>query len=334
MRHIQHIQKNKEYLILRSRIFSIIRDFFNQRNYIEADVPVALALPGQEPYLNPMPLRVHDDRGGEHQMYLHTSPEYTLKKMLAAGFERVFSITKCFRDHESFGGNHNPEFTMLEWYSAGADMFGLMDEMDALFACLREKLGDELKGSLGTGKRIRMRDLWRETIQVDLDDYLESGSLFNLSRDFGFNPSQNESYEDLFYRIFLNKIEPMLKDMGTVFVYHYPEQMAALSKVSRNDPRYAERVEVYLEGLELANGFSELTDAKEQLRRLETERERRKKMGKEVYDIDQEFVEAVGLMPESAGIALGLDRLAQFAMACKDIDTVLVLPMSKLISEM
>ncbi|MBI2990076.1 MAG: EF-P lysine aminoacylase GenX [Candidatus Magasanikbacteria bacterium] len=332
MQQIQHIRENKEYLLLRSRILSVMRDFFNQRRYIEADVPVALAFPGQEPYLNPMPLVIHDEKGESHRMYLHTSPEYTLKKMLAAGFERVFSITKCFRDYESFGGNHNPEFTMLEWYSVKTDMFGLMDEMDALFGYLKEKLGNELKGSLSIAKRIRMRDLWFEIIGVDLDDYLESGSLFDLCRDFGFNPSQEESYEDLFYRIFLNKIEPLLKNMGTVFVHHYPVQMAALSKISMNDPRYAERVEVYLEGTELANGFSELTDSKEQLRRLEAEKERRKEMNKETYDIDREFVEAVGLMPESAGIALGVDRLVQYCAACKDIDNVLVLPMSKLTS--
>lgn len=348
MSHVTHLAKNKATLELRSQIIRLIREYFWSHEFLEVETPLILRLPGQEPYLTPMPIAIHNERGEEFKGYLHTSPEYTMKKMLAGGFEKIFSICKCFRDHESFGGAHNPEFTMIEWYRTSEDMFVLMQDVEELIAYVVKKLEklkienwklfENYKLKIGNFRRVHMRDLWEECMGINLDDYLNREKMFELCVQKKYNATTDESYEDLFFRIFLNEIEPKLADMGTVIVHHYPAQMAALSRLSPDDPRYAERFEVYVNGVELANAFSELTDADEQLRRLQEEQTLRRSMGKDVYDIDTEFVEALKTMPSSAGIALGVDRLVQvFAtlqqgsgQGCKNIDNVLSLPASKL----
>ena len=345
MSHVTHLAKNRALLTVRAHVVRLIREWFWQEGFLEAEAPQILRLPGQEPHLSPMKLAVHDERGREYAAWLHTSPEYAMKKMLAAGFERIFALGKVFRDYESFGGTHNPEFTMLEWYRAGAYFYKIMDDVERLLAHVTDSLLRlELPGwslpretaNWKPFKRVRMRELWQEQAGVNLDEYLEREAMLALCRSRGYAPGVEERYEDLFYRIFLNEIEPKLKDMGGVIVHHYPAQMAALSRLSPTDPRYAERFEVYINGLELANAFSELTDSKEQLKRLQEERALRQKLGKDVYDIDMEFVEALKTMPPSAGIALGVDRLVQVlgslrlgsGQACKNIEDVVTLPPS------
>lgn len=329
MDHIIHIQNNKQHLDLRWEILRLVREFFWSQNFVEVETPLILRLPGQEPYLSPMRLSLHNEKGEVYEGFLHTSPEYTMKKMLASGYEKIFSVCKVFRDYESFGGTHNPEFTMIEWYRAQENFYTLMDDVENLFTFIFDKLKKDSLGSLQF-ERFHMRDVWREYIGVNLDEYLEKEKMFALCLERGFHPVEDEAYEDLFYRIFLNEIEPKLATRGGVILHHYPKQMAALSRISEKDPLYAERFEVYINGLELANAFGELTDSEEQRKRLEEERELRQKLGKDVYDIDEEFAQAVGHMPPSAGIALGVDRLVQHFTACQNIDSVIALPASKL----
>jgi lysyl-tRNA synthetase class 2 len=322
--HLQHISKNKEFLEKRSDIIKNIRLFFWSKNFKEVETPNIVALPGQEPYLYPIGLYVCNEKNKKHKAYLHTSPEYTMKKMLASGFTNIFSICKCFRNNESFGGNHNPEFTMLEWYRVNTDFYKIMDDVEDLFKYISKDIKSfEFKKF----KRIHMRDLWKEYVGVNLDNYLEREKMFELCKAKNYNPETDESYEDLFYRIFLNKIEPKL--IEPTIVHHYPALMSALAKLSSKDTNYAERFEVYINGIELANAFSELTSKEEQLKRLKEEQELRTKLGKEVYDIDMDFVESLEFMPECAGIALGIDRFVQILLGCQNIDGVLVLPMSK-----
>jgi len=172
--------------------------------------------------------------------------------------------------------------------------------------------------------------LWIETIGVDLDDYLDDEAMNHLCYTRGFQVEKHERYEDCFFKIFLHDIEPALKKMGNIIVHHYPAQMAALALLSNQDPRYAERFEVYIDGVEIANAFSELTDAFEQRMRLQEEQLLRKQLGKRVYPLDEEFLTAVQHMPSSAGIALGVDRLVMVLLGCQEINDVLVLPMSKI----
>lgn len=322
---VNHIKNNKKNLELRFEIIKKIREFFWVKNFLEVETPFILALPGQEPYLSPMKVEVQNEKGQKYQGYLHTSPEYTMKKMLAAGFENIFSICKCFRDQESFGGTHNPEFTMIEWYRARADFYKIMDDTEELFYFLAKQFATKEYSKF---ERISMRDLWKKHAKADLNDYLEIDQIFALCTQKGYKPNKDEKYEDLFYRIFLNEIEPKL--IEPVIVHHYPIQMAALSIASKDDSRYAERFEVYIDGLELANAFTELTDADEQYRRLQEEQNRRRLQGQDVYDIDLNFIEALKNMPPSTGIALGVDRLIQILLGCQNINNVLVLPMSKM----
>lgn len=323
MNQLEHIQNNKRHLDLRWQILRLIREFFWSQNFVEVETPLLLRLPGQEPYLSPMKLPLHDETGKEFTGFLHTSPEYAMKKMLAAGYEKIFSLCKTFRDFESFGGTHNPEFTMIEWYRAHSDFYAIMDDVQSLFDFISEKLG----AKKFVFERLHMRDLWQRYIGVNLDEYLTVEKMYELCLEKGYRPAADEPYEDLFYRIFLNEIEPKLQ---TVIIHHYPKQMAALAKMSEIDGGYAERFEVYVGGLEIANAFGELTNSQEQRARFEEEHQKRRELGKDVFDIDDEFIEAVGKMPVSGGIALGVDRLVQLFTACQNIDSVLVLPASKL----
>lgn len=332
-KHIDHIKKNNTRLQQRARIIRNIREFFWDAGFLEVETPLLLRIPGQEPYLSPMKLSVLDERGQAHDAYLHTSPEYTMKKMLAAGFTNIFSICKTFRNNESFGGTHNPEFTMLEWYRVGSTIYELMDDVEELFNKLQNGMTGLVTSNwkLGTFTRRSMREIWQSTIDVNLDNYLDKPSMLELCKQRYYNVSDDETYEDLFYRIFLNEVEPEFFNLHSkIIIHHYPSPMAALAKLSEKHPGYAERFEVYINGMEISNAFTELTDSDEQLKRLQKEQVLRKKLGKDVYDIDMDFVEAVGKMPECAGIALGVDRLVQVLLEVEDIDDVLVLPMSRI----
>jgi len=331
--YTDHIQRQKDVLIIRSHILKTIREFFWQDGFLEVETPLILRFPGQEPYLSPVELIIHDDRKNEHQAFLHTSPEYTMKKMLAAGFDNIFFLGKTFRDYESFGGTHNPEFTMLEWYRVSASMFDIMKDVESLFQELQQTLEKLEIGNWKflTFEKVSMKDLWQQTIDVNLDNHLTQETMFSLCKRRGYNVADEESYEDLFYRIFLNEIEPTFcNQKSKIIIYNYPAPMAALARLSDTDPGYAERFEVYIDGMEIANAFSELTDGKEQLKRLQEEQALRKKLGKTIYDIDMDFIEAVGKLPTCAGIALGVDRLVQVLTGCKNIDDVLSLPMSNM----
>lgn len=336
MNHIHHIAHNKITLDLRWHILRLIREFFWSQGFTEVETPLIVRLPGQEPYLSPLKVTVHNECDEGFQGYLHTSPEYTMKKMLAAGYEKIFSLGKVFRDYESFGGTHNPEFTMIEWYRTKSDMFGLMEDIEALFKFVAKKLGNQRSNveyetwNMCNFERIHMRDLWKRYVRINLDEYLTVPAMFKLCVEKGYNPVDNEDYNDLFYRIFLNEIEPYLGEKRLTIVHHYPMAMAALAKQSEKDRGYAERMEVYADGLELANGFSELIDADEQRRRLEEEQKQRQKLNQDVFSIDDEFIEALRTMPLSAGIALGVDRMIQLFTNCQDINSVILLPASLL----
>ncbi|MEK7623805.1 MAG: EF-P lysine aminoacylase EpmA [Patescibacteria group bacterium] len=370
MSHLTHIVKNKKHLELRFEIIRLIREWFWPQGFIEVETPIILRLPGQEPYLSPVKVAIHNEQGISFDGYLHTSPEYTLKKMLAAGFEKIFYLGKVFRDHESFGGTHNPEFTMIEWYRAREDFTAIMTDVEELWGFLVKSLSSkseirnpksdlsaeasakeetnpndqnvlkfehlnfgvvsDFEFRISNFQRLHMRDVWQKYAGVNLDECLDREKMFELCEKKGYKPKIDEPYEDLFYRIFLNEIEPHLGKERPTILHHYPAPMAALSRLSPADPRYAERFEVYVGGLELANCFGELTDPDEQLKRLQNDRANRANLSRDVFGIDMEFIEALHTMPPSSGIALGIDRLVQLFTGCKNIDDVVSLPMSQL----
>lgn len=335
MSHLEHIRENKKILEARFSILKSIRNFFDQESFIEVESPLIIKLPGQEPNLSPVEVNLCNERKQIFPGFLHTSPEYTMKKMLAAGFEKIFFLGKCFRNEESFGGTHNPEFTMLEWYRTGADLEKIMDDVENLFNFVGEKIHEQKfisEKPVFHFERMSMKDLWQECVQVNLDDYLDRESLFKLCQSKNYNPSADENYETLFYRIFLNEIEPKLKNRN-IIIYNYPAVMASLSRVAINAPGYAERFEAYIDGVEICNAFGELTDGQEQKKRLLEEKAERQRQGKRVFAIDEEFISALDKMPASSGIALGVDRMIMVLLACQNINNVITLPASELFSE-
>lgn len=316
----------------RCQLIQLTRDFFWSRGFTETDTPLAVRYPGQEPYLNPVPLALHNERGAAQNFYLHTSPEYSLKKLLAAGFGKIFEITKTFRDYESFGGNHNPEFTMLEWYRMPGSYHDFINDTEELFKHVGVKLeieavkygNREIKINL-PWERLSMKEAWRQHVGVDLDEYLEIDKLRNLANELDYQFEFDAAYEDIFFKIFLNKIEPRLGLERPVFVYDYPLALCSLSRPSELDPRYGERAELYIGGLEIANGFGELTDAVEQRRRLEADRALRQKLGKSSWPVDEDFIAALGsgFPSPAAGIALGVDRMVVLFTGAKDLNEVM-----------
>lgn len=315
----------------RAAVIRLIREFFWREGFVETDTPIAVALPGQEPELSPVPVTLHDPQGRAYRHYLQTSPEFAMKKLLAAGFEKIFQICKCFRDYESFGGLHNPEFTMIEWYRAHATYHDIMDDAERLFKYVAGELGVRTVTWNGHGidiagawARKTMRDVWQEHVGVDLDEYLEAPAVRELARKRGYTVADDEPYDDVFYKIFLNEIEPKLGAERPVFVYEYPVSMASLSRACAHDARYAERFELYIGGLELANAFGELTDAEEQKNRLEADRAKRAAAGKEVYPVDADFIVALSAgIPETGGIALGVDRMIMLLAGATDINEII-----------
>ncbi|MBI5221495.1 MAG: EF-P lysine aminoacylase GenX [Candidatus Magasanikbacteria bacterium] len=315
----------------RLQILRLIREFFWSENFVEAETPIALRLPGQEPYLNPMPVEFLDPRLDSHRFYLRTSPEYALKKLLATGYEKIFEIGKCFRNEESFGGTHNPEFTMIEWYRAPGTYIDFMDDTEKLFKYVGKKLSINKLGYKdfeidldNTWERISVKDLWKNYLNVNLDDYLQVEPMRKLATDLGYQVSDSDEYEDLFYKIFLNKIEIQLGKDAPTFVYDYPAQMCSLSKKCQHDPRYAQRAELYIGGLEIANGFGELVDAALQRENLQKDRILRARLNRPTWEVDPGFIAALesGIKP-AGGIALGVDRMVLLFTGARDINEVI-----------
>jgi len=339
MSHVEQIRKKKDTLVLRFGLLKKIREFFWERGFLEVETPHIVSSPGQDPHIEPIPVTVKDIDKDPYSGFLHTSPEYSMKKMLAAGFDDIFSLGKVFRNHEMTDERHNPEFTMLEWYRRDRDFYTLMDDVDDLFETLYRFLGKDPKKV----ERLSVSEVWKRYTRFDLESVLTQEKMLDLVWEFGYRAHKDYTFEDLFYIIFIMHVEPALEDLGhPVILHHYPAQMAALSNISKEDPRFAERFEVYAGQYEIANAFSELTDKDEQLARLKKERATRtairnrttnNKRLHPAWKIDMEFIDAVGAMPKSAGIALGVDRLIAYLLDCQNIDDVLVLSMSKIFED-
>lgn len=321
-------------LQIRWHILRSIREFFWNKRFTEVETPLIVAKPGQEPHLSPMELNVHNQAGKSFKAYLHTSPEYAMKKMLGNGYDKIFTICKTFRDYESFGGEHNPEFTIIEWYRNGGTLEEIMDDCQKLCSYVASSLnmsnnkGQKTKDFFSSWERLTMRELWLRELHVDLDELLTKKSMNKLCNDLGMRASADEPYEDLFYKIFLNKIESKLGQDRPLILSHYPAQMAALATTT-DDDKYANRFEIYIKGVEIANAFQELCDPVEQRKRFEIEQKERKSMGKVVFDIDEKLLKALEHIDSAAGIALGIDRLVQIFTSCQNIDDVIPFPLSE-----
>lgn len=329
-------QKLKENLLMRGKVMGAIREFFQAREFVEVDTPCLVKLPGMEPYLDVFKTRLEADFAADQkvneELYLITSPEYAMKKLLVGGMEKIFQITRSFRNKETFSERHNPEFTILEWYRAYASYLEIMDDTEQLVKFVWDKLASEEVEQrigvnvLGKWKKLRVIEAFAE-VGINEETFFDLTKFQAAARERGYSINAEASFDDCFFAIFMNEIEPKLGMDVPVILYDYPVSMAALSKPCQEDERFAERFEVYIGGLEMCNAFTELNDPEEQEKRLRAERDDRKLMGKALYDVDESFVKALRLgMPPAGGNALGVDRLIMLIAGEKDIRNALYFP--------
>jgi elongation factor P--(R)-beta-lysine ligase len=337
-------------ILKRKKIMEAIRDFFALEGFAEIETPLLVRSPGMEPNLAPFKTTLTNEVGKKFEGYLITSPEYSCKKMLGAGMDKIFSLGKVFRNNEPFGGTHNPEFTLLEWYRAGADYEKIMDDTERLVAFCAPEAKSRLEEvsprplpAKADSKNLQpttynLTAPWARTsvkaafaqIGLNLDQILTRDKMAEAAVARGYAVSPDDTFDDCFFKIFLTEIEPRLGKDKPVFLYDYPIQMAALARPKAADPRYAERFEAYANGLELCNAFSELVDPQEQRRRFEEEAKERARLGKDVAPTDDDLLAALGGIKSAAGNALGVDRLVMLLTGAKSIDDVLLFPASEM----
>ncbi len=313
-------------LKLRAMLLARIRAFFTQRNVLEVDTPALSVAAATDPALHSLRTETSGPApAGGNSLYLQTSPEFPMKRLLAAGAGSIYQVCKVFRDGET-GRYHNPEFTLLEWYRTGYDHFDLMDEVEAL---LREVLAEMVP--IASVDHWTYRDLFLETAGVDpLTDSVAAVAAALQSRGIpppaGLAPDDRDAWLDL---LLTHVAEPAMGP-GLVFIRDYPASQAALARLRPGKPPVAARFEVYLDGVELANGFYELTDAGEQRSRFERDNARRERQGDVVVDVDERLLAAMrdGL-PDCAGVALGVDRLLMAAGGYDHIADVIAFPLER-----
>ena len=293
------LAKRKKTLQQRARILQEIRRFFINQGYLEVETPHRIPAPAPESHIDAIP---------SGPWFLHTSPELCMKRMLAAGYEKIFQICRCWREGER-GSQHIPEFTLLEWYHSGIDYRMLMEECATLIQTVASKVG--------LGEKIIFRDQ-----AIDLTNPWERISVREVFHEYAKTPMEEALKNGGFDEIMVRDIEPRLGIRKPTFIYDYPAQRGALARLKSEDQTVAERFELYIGGLELANGFSELVDEEEQRKRFHQENENRRTLGKPIYPVPEKFLEELEEMPPSAGIALGIDRLVMVFLNVKSIDEV------------
>ena len=326
-------------LLARGRIKSAIRAWFEEQGFVEVDTACLQVSPGNETHLHAFKTEAIGTDLQRRALYLHTSPEFAMKKLLAAGEEKIFTFAPVFRNREH-GATHANEFTMLEWYRAGAPYEQLFDDCAALL-----RIASDITGHAAWRYRNRTCDVRTPYQTLSVDDAFATLVDVNLratydaratSRDAlsavlsakGVKFGDDETWSDLFSRVLTEKIEPPLGSPQPTILSAYPVHEAALARPSPVDPAVAERFELYVCGVELANGFGELSDPDEQRRRFAAAMDDKQRIYGERYPIDEDFLAALAHMPPASGCALGFDRLVMLATGAERIDQVIWTPMS------
>ena len=286
-------------LKIRARTVQAVRDFFIGKDYLEIETPCRIPAPAPEE---------HIDAEISGDWFLQASPELCMKRLLAAGYPRIFQICKCFRQNER-GSKHLPELTMLEWYTSESDYFDMMAQTEDLVRFVAENInsGNHL---VYQGNKIDLKKPWPKL------------SVAKAFKKFTSTTLEKALSEDLFDELMTSEIEPKLGHKKPVFLYDYPASLASLSMIKSDNPSIAQRFELYIAGLELCNAYTELTDPEEQKKRFEIEQNKRHGLGKRVYPMPEKFLEALEFMPGASGNALGIDRLVMLFADTKKIDDV------------
>ena len=323
-------------LLARARTLSALRAHFDAEGFTEVEPAALQVSPGNETHLHGFATAMIGNDGVARAAYLHTSPEFAMKKLLAAGETRIFAVARVFRNRER-GALHAPEFTMFEWYRVGEPLEALMRDCADMLAIAARMAGAETFRFRGREadpfappERLSVRDAFIRHADIDLFDSLPADGRGEPDRDLlarqgatrGLRIAVDDTWSDIFSRILAEKIEPTLGVGRPVFLCDYPASEAALARISHADPRVAERFELYACGVELANAFGELTDADEQRRRFAEDMRLKQMIYGEAYPLDEDFLDALAYMPEASGAALGFDRLMMLACGAEAIEDV------------
>jgi lysyl-tRNA synthetase class 2 len=331
----------RPFLLGRNRIQAAFRSHFAERDFIEVDTATLQVSPGNEAHLHAFETSAIGNDGSAIPLYLHTSPEFACKKLLAAGETRITCFAHVYRNRER-GPRHHPEFTMLEWYRVHDGYETLMADCADLLALAARTAGTTSFTYNGLSvdpfaepERLSVANAFDRHANVDLlatiapDGNTDRQGLFDQLQRAGIRTADDDTWADLFSRVIVEKIEPNLGIGRATILDRYPVAEAALARPCADDPRVAERFELYACGVELANAFGELTDANEQRRRFEAEMLEKQRVYGETYPLDEDFLEALAIMPEASGIALGFDRLVMLATGALRIDQVMWAPVAE-----
>ncbi len=326
-------------LMLRNRIKARIRAWFEAQGFVEVDAIALQVSPGNETHLHAFATELVGTALDRQRLYLHTSPEFAMKKLLAAGEEKIFAFAPVYRNRER-GALHSPEFTMLEWYRAGAPYTALWDDCEALLGIVADVAQRQewsfrgREADIGRGlDRITLDEAFRKYAGFPLLDTCAAGhgdrdALASRAQAAGIRTAGDDTWSDLFSRVLLEKIEPHLGSPRPTILAEYPAPEAALARPVPGRPEVAERFELYVAGVELANGFGELGDADEQRRRLMHEMDEKARLYGERYPIDEDFLAALAQMPPASGCALGFERLVMLAAGATHVDQVIWTPLA------
>jgi lysyl-tRNA synthetase class 2 len=331
----------RPFLLCRNTIQAALRAFFAQEDFIEVDTAALQVSPGNEAHLHAFRTEALTTDGRPTALYLHTSPEFACKKLLSAGERRISCFAHVYRNRER-GSLHHPEFTMLEWYRAGESYETLMTDCSRVLGVAAESVGARRLCHRGgeadphlEPERLTVAESFARYAGIDLFlSVLPGGKtdreqLAAQVRQAGMRVAEDDGWPDLFSRVLVEKIEPHLGFGRPTILDEYPVSEAALARPTAHDARVAERFELYVCGVELANAFGELTNANEQRRRFELEMAEKARVYGERYPLDEDFLEALAVMPEASGIALGFDRLVMLATGARRIDQVLWAPVAE-----
>ena len=327
-------------LLARGRIQSAIRLWLAERDFLEVDPAALQVSPGNEAHLHGFETTVIGADGQGRRMFLHTSPEFAMKKLLAAGETRIASFAHVWRNRDR-GPRHSPEFTMLEWYRVAEDYTVLMQDCADLLALAARQAGttelrwrDATCDPFATPDRLSVAEAFQRFAGIDLlatlapDGTPDPQALAAQMAGQGIRFAQDDTWSDMLSRVLVEKVEPHLGHGRPTILDRYPAAEAALARRCPDDPRVAERFELYACGVELANGFGELTDPTEQRRRFEAEMDEKQRVYGHRYPLDEDFLAALALMPPASGIALGFDRLVMLATHAPSIDHVIWTPVA------
>ena len=321
------------FLTGRNRIRRVLERWFDDQAFTNVECSARQISPGNETHLHAFATDFVTEAGEHQTFYLHTSPEFSCKKLLAAGEKKIVDFARVYRNRET-SPTHSPDFTMIEWYRAGADLQTVMKDTVTLCQEAANALGQTIlrwKGmtcpAFAEPEILTLHDAFERYADIDLEACLDDRDAFETAAQrAGVNVSDDASWSDIFSAVLVTKIEPNLGVDRMTVLWKYPVCEAALARACPDDPRYADRFELYACGVELANGFHELTHATEQRARFEADMALKEELYGERYPLDEDFLAALDLMPDASGVALGFDRLVMLATGAPSINHVLWTP--------